>query len=46
VEFRERAVRTVFEHTGDHASQWAANHLVGSASGFGAPPLSSALWLQ
>jgi transposase len=23
-EVRERAVRMVFEHTGDHASQWAA----------------------
>src|SRR6185295_5423972 len=32
-EVRERAVRMVLEHTGDHASQWAAIRSVGEKLG-------------
>ncbi|MBM3586109.1 MAG: hypothetical protein FJX36_17440 [Alphaproteobacteria bacterium] len=37
-EVRERAVRMVFEHEGDHASQWAAIRATATAKGASATP--------
>ena len=38
-ELRERAVRMVFEHTPEHASQWAAIRSVGDKLGIGTEAL-------
>jgi transposase len=43
-EVRERAVRMVFEHEGDHASQWAA---ISSIAGkIGCTPETLRLWVR
>jgi len=43
-EVRERAVRMVREHEGDHASRWAA--MVSIASKFGCSPHTLREWVQ
>ena len=43
-EFRKRAVRLVFEHQGEHASQWAA--LTSIASKIGCTPETLRKWVR
>jgi transposase len=43
-EVRERAVRLVFEHQGEHASQWAA--LISIASKIGCTPETLRKWVR
>jgi transposase-like protein len=43
-EVRERAVRMVFEHAQDHASQWAANTSIAEKIGCAAETLRS--WVR
>ena len=43
-EVRERAVRMVGEHVGEHASEWAA--IVSIASKFGCTPETLRLWVR
>jgi len=43
-EVRERAVRMVFEHEGDHASQWAA--IASIAGKIGCTPETLRLWVR
>ncbi len=43
-EVRERAVRLVFEHQGEHASQWAA--LTSIASKIGCTPETLRKWVR
>ena len=43
-EVRERAVRMVFDHPGDHASQWAA--IASIAAKIGCTPETLRLWVR
>ncbi len=43
-EVRERAVRLVFEHQGEHSSQWAA--ITSIASKFGMTPQTLCSWVR
>jgi transposase len=43
-ELRERAVRMVFEHRGDHDSEWAA--ITSMASKFGISPETLRKWIR
>ena len=43
-EVRERAVRMVFEHQGDHGSQWAA--IASIAAKIGCTPETLRLWVR